>query len=160
MIIAVSGGSGFVGKFVIDELQARGHEVIVVDIKEPPDRKIPFRMADVLDLPALRQAFRECNVVIHLAAIPRPQFAPPEVVYRVNALGTMQVLEAAVQAGVERVVLASSDSALGYVFREKEMHPLYFPIDENHPLSPKTPMLLANKPPKKHVAVMRGGNYS
>jgi nucleoside-diphosphate-sugar epimerase len=56
---------------------------------------------------------------------------------QVNTMGTFNVLEAAARAGVRRVVLAATDSALGFVFRRTDFDPAYVPIDEQHPLEPQ-----------------------
>ncbi len=63
--------------------------------------------------------------------------APFEVTYRVNALGTVNCLEAAAKVGAERFVLASSEAVLGFPYRERDFKPEYFPIDEAHPLQPQ-----------------------
>jgi nucleoside-diphosphate-sugar epimerase len=74
--------------------------------------------------------------VIHLAAIPNPRTAPPEVTFRTNEQGTFAVLQAAEEAGVRRVVVASSDSVVGFHYNPPDWQPQYLPIDERHPLCP------------------------
>ena len=102
----------------------------------PPDGPDAFVQADVTDIGALRRAFAGQDAVIHLAAIPNPRTAPPEVTFRTNVEGTFAVLQAAEEAGVRRVVVASSDSVVGFHYNPPDWKPQYLPIDENHPLCP------------------------
>ncbi len=138
MKVAVTGGSGLVGKYVAQHLYNCGHEVVVVDLVSPP-WKFPHAMCDVMDLPRLREVFRGSDAVAHLAGIPHPLDQPPEVVFQTNAIGTFNVLQAASELGVKRVVLASSESTLGFAFMKRRMVPDYVPIDENHPMRPQDP---------------------
>ncbi len=138
MIIGVTGASGRVGEFVTAELIEHGHEVVAVDLRRPTtDRGLQYRRANVESLPQLVDALQGCEGVIHLAAIAEAGIAPPEVTFRVNALGTFNCIEAAVKAGVTRFVLASSEAVLGFAYRERDFKPEYFPIDERHPLQPQ-----------------------
>jgi nucleoside-diphosphate-sugar epimerase len=137
MVIAVTGAAGTVGEYVVADLAANGHEVVAVDVREPASGEGRFRRADVEDLPSLVDAFEGCDAVIHLAAIRESGLAPPQVTFRVNALGTVNCLEAAVAVGARRFVLASSEGALGFAYRERDFKPDYFPIDEAHPLQPQ-----------------------
>jgi nucleoside-diphosphate-sugar epimerase len=91
---------------------------------------------DVLDLDALRPAIRGQHAVVHLAAIDSSVTAPPEVVFDANVRGTWNVLHAAAEAGVERVVICSSSSATGLDYTNPRLPPVYLPIDEDHPLRP------------------------
>ena len=74
---------------------------------------------------------------MHLAAIAEEGIAPPDVTFRVNAVGTLNCLEAAKAVGATRFVLASSEAVLGFAYRQREFAPDYFPIDERHPLRPQ-----------------------
>lgn len=139
MRIAVTGGSGFVGRFVVDELVEHGHEVVVVDLRRPAPTEADFVEADVTDPAALPRAFAGVEAVVHLAAVPRPSLAPAADVWTVNTLGTLNALEAAVGVGAHRLVLASTDSVLGFPFRTREIRPAYLPIDEEHPLLHQDP---------------------
>lgn len=137
MRIAVTGAAGHVGPFVLDELLRHGHEPVAVDLRGRRDDQVEWIIADVEDAGGLADAFAGCRAVIHLAAVRAPGIAPPEVTFRVNTYGTICALEGAVQAGVSRFVLASSDSALGFCFRTRELVPEYLPLDENHPMRPQ-----------------------
>lgn len=137
MLIAVTGAAGEVGEYVVADMLANGHEVIAVDIREPARPQGEFRAADILDLPALTEAFAGCDAVVHLAAIREAGIAPPAVTFNVNAQGTMNALEASVAVGARRFVYASSEAVLGFAYRTKDFSPQYFPIDEDHPLLPQ-----------------------
>ena len=137
MVIAVTGAAGRVGEFVVDEMLEHGHEVVAVDLNEPRTAGVTFRAADIGDREALDRAFAGCDAIVHLAAIAEEGLAPPDVMFKVNAQGTVNCLEAAVRAGVGRFVYASSEAVLGFSYRTHAFDPDYLPIDENHPLRPQ-----------------------
>jgi UDP-N-acetylglucosamine/UDP-N-acetyl-alpha-D-glucosaminouronate 4-epimerase len=119
----VTGGAGFIGSNIVDELVRRGHSVAVLDdFSAGKDKNLVaadgaatiFR-ASICDIEAVREAARGAEVVIHLAArtsVPRSVKEPLET-NRVNVDGTLNVLLAARDAGARRVVLAASSSAYG-----------------------------------------------
>ncbi len=138
MNILVTGGSGLVGKYVVDHL-ARVHKVSILDIKEPSSPHA-FYWVDILNLPALTKALsHRFDAIVHMAAIPNPLNDPPEKIFTVNALGTFNVLEAASRCGVKRLVFVSSESVLGFAFAKRPAAPEYIPIDEEHPTRPHDP---------------------
>lgn len=125
-----------VGRFVVEELSKR-HQTDILDKKPPPLQPAEFHKADILDLQALTGAIRGYDAVVHLAGIPHPLNDPPETVFRVNVMGTFNVLEASAAAGVRKFVFMSSESTLGFAFSTTRMWPLYVPIDERHVLRPQ-----------------------
>ncbi len=137
MKVAVTGGSGRIGAFVIAELLAYEHEVTNLDLRPPTAPRGRFLRVDLTDLGQTYGGLAGADAVIHLAAIPHPLSDPPEVVFRNNVLSTYNVLEAASALGIRRVVLTSSFSALGFPFARHEMTPEYIPMDEEHPLWPQ-----------------------
>lgn len=132
--LVVTGGSGRLGRHVVGLLRD-SCRVTVLDTA-PPAATDAFIQADVTDIGGLRRAFADQDAVVHLAAIPNPRTAPPEVTFRTNVQGTFAVLQAAEEAGVRRVVVASSDSVVGFHYNPPDWRPLYLPIDERHPLCP------------------------
>jgi len=138
MNVLVTGGSGLVGKYVVDELIKHQHSVAVLDLK-PPSQKVQFHNVDVLDLRGVIASMAGYDVVVHMAGIPHPLNDPAEKVFSVNVNGTFNVLEAAAQNGVRKVVFTSSESTLGFAFMKNPMSPEYVPIDEEHPLRPQDP---------------------
>ncbi len=142
MKIVVTGGAGRLGQYLLPELAQQGHEITVCDLV-PPEGPHRFLRVDMLRLGDLDWAFAGAEVVVHLAAIPNPMHDPPERVFAVNMHGTYNVLEAAVRNKVRRVVVASSDSALGMTFRERDFGPDYLPLDEDHLKYPQDPYCLS-----------------
>ena len=119
----VTGGAGFIGSNTVDELVRRGHDVVVLDdlstgkaenlseVKE----KVELLRHSVTDLDRVREACRGVDCVLHLAArtsVPRSVKDPLET-NRVNVDGTLNVLVAARDANVKRVVFAGSSSVYG-----------------------------------------------
>jgi nucleoside-diphosphate-sugar epimerase len=134
--VAVTGGSGLAGRAVVAELIAHGFVVTNLDLAAG-DGPAPFRRVDVTNLGQVYGGLRGAEAVVHFAAIPRPTFDVPEVVFRTNVMGAFNVLEAAAALGIRRVVMASSVSVLGFPFFERPMTPEYAPIDEDHPRLPQ-----------------------
>ena len=137
--IVVTGGSGKVGRFAVRELLAHGYDVLNVDQQRPAEPLCPFMKAGLTELGQVYGALRGAQAVIHLAAIPYPGGVPPEVVFGNNIMSTFNVVEAAIGLGLERVVFASSDSALGFPYASKRIVPEYVPVDEEHPVRPQDP---------------------
>ncbi len=119
----VTGGSGFIGSSMVDELLRRDQEVSVLDnlstgreinLAAGRDR-IVFHKFDVRDLNQIRPAFEKIDYVIHLAALPSVprSVADPITSNAVNLDGTLNVLVAARDAKVKRLVFAASSSAYG-----------------------------------------------
>ena len=138
MNILVTGGSGLVGKYVVDELLQHNHRVGVLDIITPA-ADVEFHMVDVLNLDDVTLAMKGYDTVIHMAGIPHPLNNTAKEVFHVNVNGTFNVLEAAATNSIGKVILTSSESTLGLAFMEHRTPPLYFPIDEQHPLRPQDP---------------------
>jgi UDP-glucose 4-epimerase len=113
MRVLVTGGSGFIGSHVVDKLRARGHEPVIYDLRpslwhEPGP--VDTVLGSITDREALERALHSCDAVAHLAAVAdvNDVHASPEDAERVNARGTVTVLEAARRAGVKRIVYAST----------------------------------------------------
>jgi nucleoside-diphosphate-sugar epimerase len=132
--IVVTGGAGRLGKYITKNLQQR--DLTIVDRLSPNDADLRFVEADVTDYAALQGVFTGQDAVLHLAAIPNPRSAPAEATFRTNVQGTWAVLQAAEDCGVKRVIVASSDAALGIYYNTSRSGPKYLPVDEDHPLRP------------------------
>lgn len=136
MRVVVTGGSGLAGRAVVADLAEHGDVLTNVDLVSG-EGPAPFLRADLTDLGQVYGCLHGAEAVVHLAAIPRPTFDVPEVVFQTNVMATFNVLQAASTLGVKRVVIASSVSVLGYPFFERPIAPAYVPIDEEHPLLPQ-----------------------
>ena len=141
--VVVTGGSGRLGRYVVDALSTRS-DVTVVDLR-PPRQQVGFSDTSILDLEGLKRVMRGHHAVIHLAAIPSPRNAAPEVVFATNVQGTWNVLEAASASGISKVVLCSSECATGLCYQNGERPPLYLPVDEAHRLRPTDPYSLSKQ---------------
>jgi UDP-glucose 4-epimerase len=121
MRVLVTGGSGFIGSHVVDKLRERGHEPVIYDLRPSPWHSSPTQPApglppvdtvlgSITDREALERALHSCDAVAHLAAVAdvNDVHAEPEDAERVNARGTVAVLEACRRAGVKRVLYAST----------------------------------------------------
>jgi UDP-glucose 4-epimerase len=140
--IAVIGGAGFIGSHIVDQLLEEPVErVIVVDnfvrgtrgnlssaVRDP---RVEVREGSILDLPFLEQVMQESDYAFHLAALWLHECVHhPRDAVNVNALGTFNVIEAAQQANVGKVVYSSSASVYGDA--------LSIPMTEDHPFNNRT----------------------
>ena len=113
MRVLVTGGSGFIGSHVVDRLVEAGHEPKIFDLRPSehhPASEVDTFIGDLLDRDRLRQAMLDCDAVAHLGAMADADLVArqPSDAERVNSHGTLNVLEAAREAGIQRVVYAST----------------------------------------------------
>ena len=149
--IVVTGGSGKIGAWILKELLDAGHEVLNVDLKPAADARCRTLIADLTDsgqafgaigvytgIDELQASLRPqpVDALVHFAAIPRVQLVPDAEVFRINTTSTYNVMEAAIRAGIRKVVYASSEATYGVVFADDQLDPAYFPVDEEHPTVP------------------------
>ena len=135
----VTGGSGFVGSHVVDELVAGGAEEVVVFDKAVRDENLEEARGagnvrtvegDVTDRDALASAASGVAGVFHLAVLPiGPSEADPRLALDVNVVGTFNVLEAAQAAGAKKIVFSSASSVYGDTNET---------MDESHPLEARS----------------------
>jgi UDP-glucose 4-epimerase len=116
----VTGGAGFIGSHLADELIAQGHEVTIIDNlllgkRENINQKAHFVEVDIRDKEKMIALFAGHEVVFHLAADPRLQVSieDPIVTHDINVTGTLNVLEAARLGGVRKVIFSSSCAIYG-----------------------------------------------
>jgi nucleoside-diphosphate-sugar epimerase len=144
----VTGGAGFIGSHIVDALVGRGDSVVVLDNLstgrlanlDASRAGTELIEADVRDLDAVRLACRGAECVLHhaaLASVPQ-SIADPVSAHEVNASGTLNVLVAAREAGIRRIVYASSASVYGDTPDR--------PIGEDRPLAPLSPYAVS-----KHI---------
>ncbi|OGF23823.1 hypothetical protein A3H09_01730 [Candidatus Falkowbacteria bacterium RIFCSPLOWO2_12_FULL_45_13] len=116
----VTGGAGFIGSNLVDELIKQGHEVVIIDNlttgkKEYINAQAEFFKADIRDLKKIKPLFNGVEYVFHLAAFPRvqPSIEDPATANDINLNGTLNVLMAARDAKVKKVIYSASSSAYG-----------------------------------------------
>jgi nucleoside-diphosphate-sugar epimerase len=149
--IMFTGGSGKAGRHVVNYLVERGHQVLNLDAKPLDHPDVRTLITDITDSgqvfnalssymgrhefdPSLRP--QPVDALVHFAAIPRIMITPDNEVFRINALGTYNVVEAAVKLGIRKIVIASSETTYGLVFANEPRDPGYFPLDEDYDVDP------------------------
>jgi len=116
----VTGGCGFIGVNLVSRLAGRGARVRILDNLSLGKREdvaplgIDLRVGDIRDMAALKDACQGIDVVVHLAAHTRvvESISHPELNFEINAIGTMNVLRACRDAGVKKVIFASTGGAI------------------------------------------------
>lgn len=118
--VLVVGGAGFVGSHLTDKLVELGHEVHVLDNlsggkQEQVNKEAIFHLADITKLDKIKSLFEGVEWVFHLAALPRVPYSieHPLETNETNVTGTLNVLFAAKEAGVKKVIYSASSSAYG-----------------------------------------------
>lgn len=144
MKIAVTGGSGELGRNLIPYLLEQGHSVVSIDRSLPPvpdpvpARRPEYVVADTRNFGEVVASTRGCDALIHLAAHRTPLNHPDSVVYVENTASSYNALSAAATLGIKRVCLASSINAIGSTFSRSPRYD-YFPLDEQHPTYAEDP---------------------
>lgn len=152
MRILFTGGSGKAGRHAVAYLIDQGHRVLNLDLLPLDHPKVDNRIADitdagqVFDVLASYAGFDELepgtgvpkfDAVVHFAAIPRLLLTSDNECYRVNTIGTYNVIDAAVKYGIKKIIFASSETTYGVCFADGERKPDYLPLDEDHPTVPE-----------------------
>ena len=155
--ILVTGGAGFIGSHIVEELLLDGASVRVLDNFSSGRRenlrfewlnaadrastqgRLEILEGDLRDAGGIKAAMRDIELVFHLAAFVSvsQSMADPQDCFTVNVTGTVALLEAARQAGVRKVVLSSSTAVYGNTDK--------FPTDEETPLQPLSPYALSKQ---------------
>jgi dihydroflavonol-4-reductase len=118
MSVFVTGGTGFVGSHLVRHLLARGEEVVCLvransNLENLQALPVRFVTGDIRNFDSVRAALGDCRVIYHCAADYRLWCKDPDCMYAVNVEGTKNVLQAASEAGVQRVVYTSTVGCLG-----------------------------------------------
>ena len=148
MKIAVTGGSGKLGRTVVTVLSRAGHEVVTLDavgLRGPGFVRVDLTSyGETIDAlfgqndpsagpdQAANPAF---DALVHLAAIPAPGLLSDVATFHNNILSTFNVFQAARRAGIRNIVYASSETTLGLPF---DVPPPYIPVDEEYPARPES----------------------
>ncbi|WP_345814740.1 NAD(P)-dependent oxidoreductase [Paraburkholderia sp. PREW-6R] len=149
--VIVTGGSGLAGKWVVEDLVAHGYEVLNVDRVPMAKGTARTLITDITDAGQVFNALassttprefdddiepKQIDAVVHFAAIPRILITTDNEVFRINVMGTYNILDAASKLGIRKVIVASSETTYGVVFAHRHRDPVYFPLDEEYPVDP------------------------
>ncbi|WP_350347535.1 NAD(P)-dependent oxidoreductase [Agromyces sp. G08B096] len=143
MRVLVTGSAGRLGRSTALGLVAAGHDVVGADRVTAGLPGVDERLADLADARAARDLLAEVrpDAVVHLAAIAVPFSAPEDVILATNTAIAHAVLGASAEAGVGRVLAASSPTVIGYGV--PTWHPERLPLDETHPVAPSNAYALS-----------------
>ncbi|MEK6933245.1 MAG: NAD-dependent epimerase/dehydratase family protein [Nanoarchaeota archaeon] len=117
--VIVTGGAGFIGSHLVDSLIEKQYDVQVIDIinekKDYLNSNAKYINADIRKLNEIEPIIKNAKFVFHLAAMPRVQFSieHPKETNEINVSGTLNILIAAKEGGVKRVIFSSSSSVYG-----------------------------------------------
>lgn len=144
MRIAITGGSGRIGRVLTAAALAHGHRVVSIDravhVESHPD--VTFVQANIAVYAELEAALHGCDALIHLAAFPTPLGHPDHEIHNNNVVGSYNALSAAVHQGIRRICQASSINAIGAAYSRTPRFD-YFPVDEHHPTYNEDPYSLS-----------------
>jgi nucleoside-diphosphate-sugar epimerase len=150
MRVFFTGGSGKAGRHVVPYLVAQGHRVLNFD-------RVPLGAAgahdligDICDAGQVYSALRThagydemeegpgqlFDAVVHFAAVPRYGMVPDTETWRVNVVGTYNVIEAALKMGIRKVIIASSETTYGVCFSDGVVDPKVLPLEEDYDIDP------------------------
>lgn len=132
----ITGGSGRLGTVTVAAMLAAGYEVLSLDTMRPREKLCETWMSDLTRSGDLFEALDGADSVIHLAAYQAAGEAADSVVFGNNVTSSYNVLRAAAQTGVRRVVMASSIAAYGFIYAPEIWNPDVLPLDEDYPCRP------------------------
>lgn len=145
--VLVTGGSGKLGRFVVSHLSQSGWNVVSADRVPHPDPTVTQVQMDLRDsgqvmdlVTGVNERVDQLDAIVHLAAIPAPGLATDLATFDNNLGSTMNVFTAAKNAGITKVVFASSETVLGLPF---DTPPPYVPLDEEYRPRPESFYALA-----------------
>lgn len=151
MRIFFTGGSGKAGKHVIPYLIDQGHKVMNVDLVPLDHPGVDNLMADITDSGQIFNAMSsyagldelepgtgipKFDAVVHFAAVPRILIKPDNETFRINTIGTYNVIEAAVKLGIRKIIIASSETTYGICFSDGRTNPDVLPLEEDYDVDP------------------------
>ncbi|NJO33031.1 MAG: NAD-dependent epimerase/dehydratase family protein [Rhodospirillales bacterium] len=111
--IAVTGGAGFIGRFLAGRLVQRHVPVRLLDVQAPSHDFGDFQLVDIRDGDGLRQALKDCSTVYHLAAAHRDDVRPTSLYADVNINGTRRLIESAEALQIKRIIFTSTVAVYG-----------------------------------------------
>ncbi len=149
--ILFTGGSGKAGRHVVPYLADRGHHVVNVDLRPLDHPGVDNLIADITNSGQMFNVMTSYgnlgdleagtgvpsfDAVVHFAAVPRILINPDNETFRVNTMGTYNVIEAAVKTGIRKIVIASSETTYGICFSDGRTDPASLPLEEDCETNP------------------------
>lgn len=149
--IFFTGGAGKAGKHVIPYLLNQGHKVLNIDLTPLNHPGVDNLVADITDSGQMFNAMSSYtgldelepgngvptfDAVVHFAAVPRILLKPDNETFRVNTIGTYNVIEAAVKLGIRKIIIASSETTYGICFSDGKTNPTVLPLEEDYDVDP------------------------
>ena len=149
--IFFTGGSGKAGKHLIPYLLDQGHKVMNVDLVPLNHPGVDNLVADITDSGQMFNAMSsytgldelelgngvpKFDAVVHFAAVPRILIKPDNETFRINTMGTYNVIEAAVKLGIRKIIIASSETTYGICFSDGKTNPKALPLEEDYDVDP------------------------
>lgn len=146
-----TGGSGKAGKHVIPYLLDQGHTVMNVDLVPLDHPGVNNLIVDITDSGQVFNAMSSYagldelepghgiprfDAVVHFAAVPRILIKPDNETFRINTIGTYNVIEAAVKLGIKKIIIASSETTYGICFSDGKTDPKSLPLEEDYDVDP------------------------
>jgi len=144
--ILFTGGSGKAGRHVVPWLLDAGYRVVNVDLTALDHPGVDNLTADITDSGQMFNVltsyanFDELepgtgvprfDAVVHFAAVPRILLKPDNETFRVNTMGTYNVIEAATKLGIDKIIVASSETTYGLCFADGQINPDRLPLEED-----------------------------
>jgi nucleoside-diphosphate-sugar epimerase len=149
--IVFTGGAGKAGRHVVAYLVERRYDVLNVDLVPLNCAGVNTLIADIADSGEMFNALSShfgfdgfetgngpapIDAVVHFAAVPRVLIKPDNETFRVNTMGTYNVIEAAVKLGIKKIIIASSETTYGVCFAEGDKDFHHFPLEEDYDIDP------------------------
>ena len=149
--VMFTGGSGKAGKYAVQHLVDHGYQVLNLDTKPLANPKVRTLITDITDEGQVFNALtsymglhefdqsltpQPVDAVVHFAAIPRIMITTDNEVFRINVMGTYNVIEAAVKLGIRKIIIASSETTYGVIFANEPRDPAHFPLEEDYDVNP------------------------
>lgn len=135
-MIVVTGAGGRLGRLVADRLLSAGKDVVGTDRVPADSPDFKFVLGDLLNDGMVSELVRGADAVVHMGAIPGPRSSEPIETFDNNVSSTFNVMMAAAEHGVRRIVFSSSAFGMGWAYDPTAFVPLYLPLDEDHPMMP------------------------